>query len=757
MPDLLLELFSEEIPARLQAKAAGNLRKLVTDAVVDAGLTYEGAKEYWTPRRLVLDIRGLTARSADIREEKKGPRKDAPQKAIEGFLRGAGLQSIDQAEIRSDPKKGEFYVAVIEKPGRDAADIVAEIMPGIIANFSWPKSMRWGSASVKPGSLTWVRPLQSILCMFGPETEEPEIVEFEIGGIKSSNKTYGHRFIAPGEITVKRFDDYAANLRNAHVIIDAEQRKQMILTDASNLAFAQGLELVEDAKLLDGVSGLVEWPTVLMGEFDQAFLDIPPEVIQLTIRENQKCFVLKSQKTGKLVNRFLLVSNIIPSDNGIEVARGNGKVVNARLADAKFFWESDLAQVASEEGFGPWIEKLDTVTFHAKLGTQGERVQRIIEIASELAVPIASSLGVSENQLAEQATRAALLCKADLNAAMVIEFPELQGFIGKTYALRAEEDPSVAAAIEDHYKPLGPTDDVPSDPVSVAVALADKLDVLVGFWAIDEKPTGSKDPFALRRASRGVIRSVLENGVQLNIRKIILTILAKFTVASEFSDIDDAIGAAKRTDALQLTEGLAEQTLDHRTSKNSIKTLIDQTSPIAINQTLDLLSFFHDRLKVYLRDKGIRHDLIDAVITPESDDLLTITRRAEALQELIASEDGANLLAGYKRAANILAAEEKKGADTTQDVDTELLQADEEIALNAKMDEVEALAADALEQEDYASAMTTMAMMRPSIDAFFDNVMVNDDNKKIRTNRLALLNRIRNVTGKVADFSKISG
>ena len=701
MPDLLLELFCEEIPAKMQKKAAENLRKQVSDGLVDSGLNYEGVKEYWTPRRLVLDIRGLSARSADIKLERKGPRTDAPQKAIEGFLRGAGLSSVDEAQIQSDPKKGEFYVAVVEKPGCNASEIIADIMPSIIKGFSWPKSMRWGEASREPGSLTWVRPLQSILCMFGAETEDPEIVDFEVSGIRSGNITFGNRFMASAKITVKRFDDYCASLKKSNVIIDAEQRKEIILSDATNLAFAQGFELVEDARLLDEVSGLVEWPVVLMGEYDADFLDIPDEVIQLTIRENQKCFVLKSSDTGKLTNRFLLVSNIEASDGGKEVARGNGKVVNARLADAKFFWDSDLAQIASDEGFDPWNNKLDTVTFHAKLGTQGARVKRIVSLAQELAPMVGADVA--------KAKRAAELCKADLNSAMVYEVPEVQGVIGHIYALRAGEDASVAAAIEEHYKPLGPTDDVPSDPVCVAVALADKLDVLVGFWAIDEKPTGSKDPFALRRAALGVIRLVLENDVRLELANVANPLFETYKDAN------------------------------------------------AKSETADLISFFHDRLKVYLRDKGIRHDLIDAVVTAESDDLLAISQRASALQELIASEEGTNLLAGYKRAANILAAEEKKGTKISGDVDPKLLTVEPEKALNNSLDVVENETTLALAKEDYSAAMKAMAKMRGAVDDFFDNVMVNDDDNNIRTNRLALLNRIRNVTGSIADFSKISG
>jgi glycyl-tRNA synthetase beta chain len=686
MPDLLLELFSEEIPSRMQRKAAGDLRSLVTNALVDAGLTYEGAKEYWTPRRLTLDIRGLTAKSADIKEEKKGPRVDAPEQAIAGFLRGAGLETVEQAQIQNDPKKGDFYVAVIEKPGREATDIIAEVMPGIIKNFPWPKSMRWGASSSDAGSLKWVRPLQSILCLFGPETEEMEVVPFEVDGIKSGRSTRGHRFMAPSEFDVQRFDDYAAKLEKAFVMLDAETRKETIETEAKNLAFAQGLELVDDPKLLEEVSGLVEWPVVLMGEFDEAFLDIPGEVIQLTIRENQKCFVISNPAENKLTNRFFLVSNIKPSDGGAEVIRGNGKVVNARLSDAKFFWESDLHQINSDEGFDPWIKKLDSVTFHAKLGTQGERVSRIVALAEELAPVVGADVALAKE--------AAELCKADLNSAMVYEFPEVQGLMGRYYAERTNKHAAIATAIQEHYSPLGPSDDVPSDPVAVTVAMADKLDTLVGFWAIDEKPTGSKDPYALRRAALGVIRLLLENEV-------------RFSLLS-------------KTDS-------------------------------------DLLSFFHDRLKVYLRDKGIRHDLIDAVITPESDDLLIISSKAEALQKLVDSEDGQNLIAGYKRAANILAAEEKKGTAIASEVSSELLKVDPEKALNAAIDKAASDAEKAVASEDFEGAMSALATLRAPVDAFFEDVLVNDEDESIRANRLALLTRIRSATQTVADFSKISG
>lgn len=765
MPDLFLELFSEEIPSRMQRKSAGDLRSLVTNALVDAGLTYEGAKEYWTTRRLTLDIRGLTAKSADIKEEKKGPRTDAPEQAIAGFLRGAGLESIDQAQVQNDPKKGDFYVAVIEKPGREATDIIAEVMPGIIKSFPWPKSMRWGASSSDSGSLKWVRPLQSILCLFGPETEEMEIVPFEVDGIQSGRSTRGHRFMAPAEFEVQRFDDYAAKLEKAFVMLDAETRKETIATEAKNLAFAQGLDLVDDPKLLEEVAGLVEWPVVLMGEFDEAFLDIPAEVIQLTIRENQKCFVISNPAENKLTNKFFLVSNIQPSDGGAEVIRGNGKVVNARLSDAKFFWESDLHQINSEEGFDPWIKKLDSVTFHAKLGTQGERVKRIVALAEELAPIVGADV--------ELAKQAAGLCKADLNSAMVYEFPEVQGLMGRYYAERTNKHASVALAIEEHYSPLGPSDDVPSDPVAVTVALADKLDTLVGFWAIDEKPTGSKDPYALRRAALGVIRLLLENGVRLNTNNIFKAKIFETLCAANDIDLDYAINMNEQNletlhnlkneivesgiidieDVRRLLQITDAELPELETAANKLVE-IEKKSRV---MSLDLLSFFHDRLKVYLRDKGIRHDLIDAVITPESDDLLIISRKAEALQKLVDSEDGQNLIAGYKRAANILAAEEKKGTAIASEVSADLLKVAPEKTLNDAIDTASQNAAKAVNKEDFEGAMSALATLRAPVDAFFEDVLVNDEDEAIRANRLALLVRIRTATQTVADFSKISG
>ncbi|MBO6554162.1 MAG: glycine--tRNA ligase subunit beta [Roseitalea sp.] len=721
MPDLLVELFCEEIPARMQRRAATHLREALTGALVDAGLTYEGARDHVTPRRLTLDVRGLTARSADTTEERKGPRVDAPEKALAGFLRGAGLASVDEAEVRSDPKKGDFYVAVIKREGRSAEEIVAEAMPAIIRDFPWPKSMRWGAPSAEPGALRWVRPLQSILCTFGPETEEPVVIDFEAGGIRSGNVTRGHRFHAGEAFTVRRFDDYAAELEKRFVIIDPQRRKEMIAADARNLAFANGVELVEDDALLDEVAGLVEWPVVLMGEFEREFLEIPDEVVRLTIKTNQKCFVCRDPATGNLTNKFILVANIEASDGGAEIARGNGKVVRARLADALHFWTTDQADLPDLEKYRTSAEKFDLdlkkpldqrmakldhlgVTFHAKLGTQGERVARIAALAEELVDIIADAMETDlapiegeGAELRDLARRAAHLAKADLTTEIVGEFPEVQGAMGATYAVLQGEHPSVARAIEDHYKPLGPTDSVPTDPVAVAVALADKLDLLTGFWAIDEKPTGSKDPYALRRAALGVIRIVLENGIRLA--------LAQHHVSA------------------------------------------------------DLLSFFHDRLKVWLRDKGARHDLIDAVLSETDDDLLIIVRKVEALQKLLDSETGANLRVGTERALNILAAEEKKDGAGAFDrpVDRALLAEPAEKELANVIEAVAGHVDDHVAREDYEGAFAVLAELRPAVDAFFDAVMVNADDAKVRTNRLAILSGLRAVTRKLADFSRIAG
>jgi glycyl-tRNA synthetase beta chain len=707
MPDLLLELRSEEIPARMQRKAAGDLKKAVTDALVAAGLTYEGAREYWTPRRIALDIRGLDARSKDTREERKGPRTDAPEKAIEGFLKGAGLSSIGEAERRSDGKKGEFFVAVIEKPGRPAEEIVADAMPGIIRDFPWPKSMRWGAASREPGSLRWVRPLQSILCVFGPENGETAVIDFEVAGIRSGDRTVGHRFHAPAEFKVRRFEDYIGQLEKAYVVLDAERRKEIIRTDADNLAFAQGLEVVADEGLLEEVSGLVEWPVVLVGEFEETFLDIPDEMIQLTIRTNQKCFVTRRRDSEGLSNRFLMVANIEAADHGAEIARGNGKVVRARLSDALYFWKTDQGPLpdmagleASAARFGldlgkpldQRMAKLDAlgVTFHAKLGTQGQRVRRIADLAEVLAPMVGAD--------AASARRAAVLAKADLTTEAVGEFPELQGLMGQKYAALQGEAVSVQRALVDHYKPQGPGDTVPSDPVAITVALADKLDTLVGFWSIDEKPTGSKDPYALRRAALGVIRIILDNELRLRLGTL-------------------------------LTSG-------------------------------DLLSFFHDRLKVQLREQGARHDLVDAVLGGAGegkDDLLDVSRRVAELGRLLETDDGVNLLAAYRRAANILAAEEKKGTAVAASVDPALFEVEEERALLSAIETTEGELDAAMRAEDYTRATAALATLRQPADAFFEKVLVNADDAGVRANRLALLSRIRSAAARLADLSRVVG
>ncbi len=785
MPDLLLELRSEEIPARLQRKAAGDLKKLVTDALVEAGLSYEGAREYWTPRRLTLDIRGLTARSADVREEKKGPSVNAPQAAIDGFLRGAGLTSIDQATVKTDPKKGDFYVAYLEKSGRSAEEIVAEVMPGIIRTFPWPKPMRSGYASMPKGlvyggvegkgteALRWVRPLQSIVCTFGSDHDETVVIPFEIDGITAGNVTYGHRFHAPAAITVRRFDDYVASLEKAKVILDAERRKQIIAQDAANLAFANGLDLVEDEGLLEEVSGLVEYPHVLLGTFETDYLTIPAEIIRLTIKTNQKCFVTRPHgETEGLSNHFVLVSNIEAKDGGKEIMHGNGKVVRARLSDALHFWKRDQADLpdletlkASAEKFGldlskpldQRMAKLDAlnVTFHAKLGTQGERVSRIRALARELAPIVGADAALVD--------RAVVLAKADLRTEAVGEFPELQGVMGRKYALLQGENGSVATAIEDHYKPQGPSDRVPDDKVAITVALADKLDTLVGFWAIDEKPTGSKDPYALRRAALGVVRIILERGIRLPIDDILAKefyrMLGGFYYAGKVEGLAE-LSAIKG-------KGVPEDFVDELEAKfqGSIKAF-DPEDEAAIaefypnwgeERSADLLSFFHDRLKVYLRDQGARHDIIDSVLTPEADDLLMVARRAEALTAFITSEDGKNLLAGTKRATQLLAAEEKKGTVVADAVSEALLKLDAEQALFAAIKVASAEAADAVASEDFRSAMQALSKLRAPVDTFFDDVLVNDEDAAIRANRLALLKAIREATGTVADFSKITG
>jgi glycyl-tRNA synthetase beta chain len=758
MPDLLLELFSEEIPARMQGRAAADLKRLVTDALIERGLVYDGAAAFATPRRLALHVAGIPVRQPDTREEKKGPRVGAPDAAVQGFLKSAGLASIGEATIVKDAKKGEFYTAIIERPGRATLDVLAEILPAIIRAFPWPKSMRWGAPSTRPDSLRWVRPLHSIVATFGPETEEPDIVDFAIDGVAAGNQTRGHRFLAPGTFKVRRFDDYVPALEKAKVVLDADRRKNIILHDARDLAFAQGLELIEDEALVEEVAGLVEWPVVLIGEFDAAFLEIPPEVIRATIRANQKCFVLRGAN-GALANKFILVSNIEASDGGAAIAAGNARVVRARLSDAKFFWESDL-KIKLEDR----LPKLDKIVFHEKLGTQGERVKRIEALARELAPIVGAD--------PDKAARAARLAKADLVSEMVGEFPELQGLMGRYYAAHQGEHADVAAAIEEHYKPQGPSDRVPSDPVSIAVALADKIDTLVGFWAIDEKPTGSKDPYALRRAALGVIRIVLENGLRLHLINdafllpfvFINTTLARKKIRPAFGHLVSAQGALRDDEILFDAFRKYSASMSDPLPRDQLLARTDQL--------YDLLAFFADRLKVYLRDQGARHDLIDAVFAlPGQDDLLMIVRRVEALGKFLETDDGKNLLAGYRRAANILRIEEKKdGAGAFDEAPDESLMVHrlekylwrtiQSTAVEARSDLKRAQEIDLPGDQSRAafeSAMESLSTLRTAIDAFFEGVTVNVAEQDIRSNRLRLLNEFRRAVHEVADFSKIVG
>jgi glycyl-tRNA synthetase beta chain len=707
MPDLLLELFSEEIPARMQARAAEDLKKLVTDRLVAAGLVYEGAKAFVTPRRLALAVQGVPARQPDQKDEKKGPRVGSPEGAIRGFLKASGLASIDQAKIEKDAKKGDFYVAVIERPGRPAIEVIGEIVPEVIRSFPWPKSMRWGD-----GRLTWVRPLHSIVATFGPETEEPDIVPFSLDGIVAGDVTRGHRFLAPEPFRVKRFDDYMAKLAKAKVVLDPDRRRDMILHDAKNLAFAQGYELVEDTGLLAEVAGLVEWPVVLMGSFDAAFLAIPPEVIRTTIRTNQKCFVLRDPQSAKLVPKFILVANTEATDGGAAITAGNERVIRARLADAKFFYETDLKTPLEDR-----LPKFEHIIFHEKLGTQAQRIARIERLAAELAPKVGADMA--------KAKRAARLCKADLLTEVVGEFPELQGLMGKYLAQAQGEDEAVAHACEDHYKPKGPDDLVPADPVAVAVALADKIDTLVGFWAIDEKPTGSKDPYALRRSALGAIRIVLDTGARM-----------------------------------RLFEVLDSNRRGMQTQPGLLATLLNTMADSTWSQLkASLLDFFSDRLKVQLREQGARHDLVDAVFALDGqDDLVLVVRRIQALGKFLETEDGRNLLAGYKRATNIIRIEEKKDArEYVGKPDPQFYRQAEEWELAKTIDAVKEEAGAAVAREDFAAAMLAMAKLRPDVDAFFDKVTVNVDDPPLRENRLRLLNEIRAATRAVADFSKIEG
>ncbi len=741
MPDLLIELFSEEIPARMQARAAEDLKKRVTDGLVEAGLTYAGAAALSTPRRLTLAVDGLLAESPTIREERKGPKVGAPDKAIEGFLRGAGL-TRDQLEERETPK-GAVYFAMIEKPGRPAAEIIAEVLEDTIRNFPWPKSMRWGA-----GSLRWVRPLHSILCILSDEAGAA-VVDLDIDGIKSGNTTRGHRFMAPDEITVTGFDDYAAKLKRAHVVLDASERGEAIWQEATNQAFANGLDVVEDKGLLAEVAGLVEWPVVLMGAIDEEFLELPPEVLQTSMKEHQKFFSVKNPKTGR-IEKFITVANRETADNGATILAGNQKVLSARLADAKFFWENDLRTAKSEAGMSAWVENLGNVTFHNKLGTQAARIDRIAALAREIAPVVGADADLAE--------RAARVAKADLSSEMVYEFPELQGLMGRYYAEAAGLPSAVANACEQHYSPLGPGDDVPSEPVSVAVALADKLDTLTGFWAIDEKPTGSKDPFALRRAALGVIRLVLENDVRMPLDRFFDSQLLRAESAANGALPEETVNSLLQEIAEHGVFGSAFEAVKESLGGSLAEAFLNLEKKVP-DTSDDLLSFFHDRLKVFLRDQGIRHDVIDACIAMEgNDDLTLLVKRARALEDFLKTEDGTNLLQGFKRANNILSqAEEKDGVEYSYGADRKFAEDDAETALFDALEAGGAAISPAIEAEDFAAAMRGMAALRAPIDAFFEAVQVNADSDIVRRNRLNLLSQIRQVCGQVADLTKVEG
>ncbi len=769
MPELLIELFSEEIPARMQAKAAADLERAVNKALLDAGFMPEGVKAFATPRRLTAVATGLPVRQPDRREEKKGPRVGAPEKAVEGFLKSAGLSSLDQCETRTD-KKGEFYVAVIDQKGRDTAGLIAGFVPEIVRGFSWPKSMRWGD-----GDMKWVRPLHSVLCVF-----DNEVVPFEIDGVSSGDKTHGHRFMAPAEIQTRNFDDYAAKLRGAKVILDAEERKEMIAADAATLCKAQGFELVEDGGLLNEVAGLAEWPIAMMGSFDEKFLALPDEVLTASMRGHQKYFSVRAPKTGRLANRFVCVANIEAPDGGKAMRTGYERVLTARLSDGWYLYNQDLKTPLADR-----IDDLDKVTFFEGLGSVGDKARRVAALAKEIAPAVGADPDLAE--------RAAMLAKADLVTGMVYEFPELQGVMGRYYALAQGEKEAVADAIRDHYKPAGQDDEVPTAPVSVAVALADKIDTLTAFWAIDKKPTGSSDPFALRRAALGVIRMTLESQSRLSLTRLSRDALEELVVTLAQAEIigfqvfeegevgpykthvfygrhpDDASTRPKpvfygREHVLEKWRSNSLWSADPKDDWRDPITLIESISYDSKDTfSKNVLLFFHDRLKVYLKDKGHRYDAIDAVLIDadgnSADDLVLIVRKLEALEAFLETDDGENLAAAYKRAANILKAEEKKDGSPADPsaVKKDLLKDAEEKALFAALETAETKAEKAVADEDFEAAMSALASLRAPLDAFFEKVTVNADDAKLRANRLSLLARFRAATAKVADFSKLEG
>jgi len=699
MPQLLLELFQEEIPARMQRQAAEDLKRLMVKALAERGLPASDVTAHVTPRRLTLVIEDLPAASAAVSEELKGPRTSAPPAALDGFLKKTGLTK-DQLAVQADPK-GDFYIAKIEKDGRPAAPLIAEAIVETVRAFPWPKSMKW-----EDSGLQWVRPLRSILCLF-----DGAVVPVEIAGLTASNVTRGHRQMANEPFEVRDFADYEMKLAERRVILDREERKAMIDEQAEVAAANAGLVFRDDDELLEEVAGLVEYPVVLTGAFDPAFLQVPQEVLIGTMRKNQKYFAL-TDANGKLAEKFLIVSNLEARDGGNAIIAGNERVLRARLSDAKFFWDNDKAITLEAR-----LPKLKDIVFHAKLGTQADRVARIERLAGEIAEKIGANV--------EHAKLAARLCKADLVSGTVGEFPEVQGTIGGYLAAAEGLGEDVADAIANHYRPQGPTDSVPTNKVAIAVALADKLDTLVGFFAIDEKPTGSKDPYALRRAALGISSLVLQNSLSLALVDI----------------LSSAVGAHRPSGGTQFR---VQRKFGDR---------------LAAEPSIGVLEFIADRLKVALRERGVRHDLIDAVFAlGGQDDLVLLVRRVEALQAFLTTEDGKNLLAGTKRAANILRIEEKKDGTTyAADVDTSLLTAPEEKSLSAAIDAVLPRIEAAIAAEDFAAAMTALAALRAPVDAFFDKVKVNEDDKAVRANRLNLLARIKQAAGLVADFSKIEG
>ncbi|MFN3465054.1 MAG: glycine--tRNA ligase subunit beta [Terricaulis sp.] len=748
MPQLLLELFSEEIPARMQKRAEEDLARLFGEKLKGAGLDAKAIKTFSAPRRLGLFIDDLPAKAADVNEERKGPRVGSPEQALQGFLKGAGLTSIDQAQIVED-KKGSFYVAKIERAGRATAEIVQEIIPEIVRAFPWPKSMRSQSSD-----LQWVRPLHNICCVF-----DGKAVKIAVEGVGSEAVTWGHRFHAPEALPVANFADYASKLRGAKVLIEREERKTIILEQVKKLCAAKGLELVEDIGLLEEVAGLVEWPVVLLGDMDPDFLNLPGEVIRLSMRTHQKYFAVRDPKKGGLAPHFIVVANIEAKDGGKAIAAGNARVLSARLNDAQFFWKVDTATpLFTEERKA----KLQKIVFHQKLGSVWDKVERVRALAEELC----AVTGADPKLVRE----AANLCKMDLVTETVGEFPELQGQVGRQLsALTKGNHESVAAAIEDHYRPLGPNDRVPADKVAVTLALADKLDTLAGFWAIDERPTGSSDPYALRRAALGIVRILLENNVRPKFGVVLSTALAKVMVIADFAAARDRRKLAKELatggDA-EAAEALRERAA-RDLSPEAARKFIQENEERARALFGSIVGFLAERLKVQLRDQGKRHDLVDAVFSPNpitnkiDDDLVRIVARVEALDVFLKTEDGANLLAGYKRAANILAAEEKKGKWSAEEaraqVDASKLAEPAEKALYEALEKALPAARAAVEKEDFAAAMKALSGLRAPVDAFFEKVLVNADDPMLRRNRLLLLSRLREALSQVADFSKIEG